>query len=509
VIYESGSNIGIGTTSPLQALHVNGALYLTSNPSNPGNTTSASFWNQAGLGATISGGQFQVQVNGTTPAMTINSNGNVGIGVTTASQALQVNGALYLTSNPSNPGNTTSASFWNQAGLGATISGGQFQVQVSGTTPAMTINSNGNVGMGTTSPYQQLHVTGSSTGGIAALIANTNTAVGSSATLGFGLWGASGSGSGSNNFAATVSAISENASNGNTDLAFSTYTGVATTPNYTLVERMRIAADGYIGIGTTTPNAQLDVRGNIYGGAVLALTNGSGSNGGYVYMCPSGNTSNTGYINFNTYTGSRTGYLGYGDSNYLYMTLDTAHTWYFNNMNAPLVNTYQLQTCLWSPNIYVSSSSTFTSSTVISGGSSTFFSGYNYMPMGSNWWSYNNNQNWTPAGTAGQICNRWYPPYSGIWACSYTMPLTNSATLFISSSMNGGSNAGGGNDLGVSQTIVAQQFSANVTQDIHVHWTGYVTTGNWLCFGFYMSSGGGTPASAGSNLTMALIQRTA
>ena len=123
--FSIAGNAGIGTSSSsTNTLFVNGTSYLNSN---------------VGIGTTPSS-TIALTVNGTSYM-----NGNVGIGTTPSStNALTVNGALNIISNPTNPGNTTSASFWNQAGVGPTISGLNLSVQTNGTTEAMRINSSGN-----------------------------------------------------------------------------------------------------------------------------------------------------------------------------------------------------------------------------------------------------------------------------------------------------------------------------------------------------------------------------
>ena len=94
------NNVDIGTIPSTNALIVNGAIKLFDSPSNPGKTISASFWNQAGTGPTISRNAISFQTNGTTEAIRTNFSGNVGIGTTNSSGSkLELYGNLSLTTN--------------------------------------------------------------------------------------------------------------------------------------------------------------------------------------------------------------------------------------------------------------------------------------------------------------------------------------------------------------------------------------------------------------------------
>ena len=176
------------------------------------------------------------------------------------------------------------------------------------------------VGIGATNPYKPLHISGSSTGDISALIANTNTAISSSASLGFGLWSTSGSGSGTTGFAGQISAICMNAANGNTDMAFSVYTGSSVAPNYTLVERMRITGAGNVGIGVTNPGYKLDVSGNVNVG-VNDATYGSRLYFNGTNACIQGGPSGSDLIHLVSGNGTKalsvayTGSIGIGTTN--------------------------------------------------------------------------------------------------------------------------------------------------------------------------------------------------
>ena len=101
---------------------------------------------------------------------------------------------------------------------------------------------------------------------------------------------------------AEINGVERSVANSSAGLSFSTR---ANTANATLNERMRISANGNVGIGTTAPSQALDVIGNI---------KATGSNGGSAMLASTDNSTRTGNVGFYAPNGTRLGYIGNADT---------------------------------------------------------------------------------------------------------------------------------------------------------------------------------------------------
>ena len=280
---DSSGNVGIGTSNPLRRLDIaGGGLAFTeaggsSRSINWGDTTN--IYPVTITGNATSGNCFltfntNTFGSGATERMRIDSSGNVGIGTSSPSARLDVNGTGYFNSSvqffPQDgfrfntasaitamrfgsafTGESTAELAYNRATAAVTISVGNTG---SALNERMRIDSSGNVGIGTTAPGARLDVR-PSTNNIAQIkSASHSTLTGLSAALTY---------SRGNDGVTDLSAVfgwnnGGLAMAGREGLAFATGGGTGYSDT---VERMRIDTSGNVGIGTSSPNAaaRLDV----------------------------------------------------------------------------------------------------------------------------------------------------------------------------------------------------------------------------------------------------------
>ena len=162
-------NVGIGTTSPLDILHVKTVSpNLAIERSTTSNEATIKFktlttenWEVGtGLSAVGSNLDFYDSVSGQTRMIIMNGTGNVGIGTTAPSALLDINGSAgsieFDSSGVRQIFTRATTSY-----IDANVAGGQLAFIVNGNadeSPSLFLKADGNVGIGTTAPSSKLHI---------------------------------------------------------------------------------------------------------------------------------------------------------------------------------------------------------------------------------------------------------------------------------------------------------------------------------------------------------------
>ncbi len=302
-VFLPNGNVGIGTTSPQSKLEVQASTTLYDSVKSITLTHAEPTVYSGFIGLRQEGLAYSLLTFGTRSASTdymetLNvGNGKVGIGTTAPSEKLEVNGAILASQSITigSGGSIYPGSIYSNTNFGmyfrakqASPALSQFSWVTAGGSDLMTIDPSGNVGIGTNSPQAKLHVENDlNSTSILAIFRNPNA--GTSArnvvywsndlghVAGIDLFGSNyDSGSQADDIAGAlrmfgggVGGIAIRATD-TTNGTIRFYTGAP--------ERMRIAANGNIGISTTNTPSKLTMAGALggtvgAGGASLRIVN--------------------------------------------------------------------------------------------------------------------------------------------------------------------------------------------------------------------------------------------
>jgi hypothetical protein len=243
--------VGIGTTAPGGNLHVQGAagnqvrLYLTDGDAT--GTANSLLISKSGTTSFISDRQASSQLwfgTADTERMRIDSSGNLLVGTTSATTDLAYSPKLKLSGN--GPGLYFEETDTSQD-YSITALGGKFYIRdATAVVPRLTIDSSGNVGIGTLAPSQKLTVEGTDAR-IYLTGANTDINMTGTADGQLSLDG--------NGFGFGIALNSSGANLYTNSASRALILGTDET------ERMRITGTGNVGIGTSSPGTPLHVEG--------------------------------------------------------------------------------------------------------------------------------------------------------------------------------------------------------------------------------------------------------
>ncbi|MGE3779116.1 MAG: hypothetical protein AB7F89_18160, partial [Pirellulaceae bacterium] len=305
----SGGNVGIGTTTPGQRLSVDGmieSLGASGGFKFPDGTVQIT----AAIGG--GGGDSVWSLNG---ADAYYAAGYVGIGTNLPSAPLEVVGSAKASSfsvaNPNNAAATVNLNWLNDVArirVGGSGTGAQngFSIQSTGDEVLLRVTDNPTeVGIATDNPMAKLHVKESTTGLQAGALENDDIIVeAQDAAVGLystsqGAWGSAialkevTSGETPGQIVDTWGIARQTSTDGSKlHFTYGPSDNYATNP-----ATMVFDADGHVGIGTATPERELDIKGSVLvdgaGNVPLILTDNSVYGAGLVmgdcFNCPSAN----------------------------------------------------------------------------------------------------------------------------------------------------------------------------------------------------------------------------
>jgi hypothetical protein len=265
ITIDSDEKVGIGTTSPsfeFEVKDASGAAVIRVNNGGDNRLVDLIADSTGGLLRTV--GSYPLVLNtNQTERMRILADGKVGIGTTTPTVPLEVNGAVKFneasgvssgtviidgtaTGNPQlrfyqNGTAKAYLTYWDSSDTLALTDGSASGLHFSPSTQR--------VGIGTSSPATTLHVSGG-TANTVSLIESTDAYA----------WLSMKDNSSANSYINSIGASGDNLQIISKDITFRT----ASAPNVSTgtygTERMRIDSSGNVGIGTSSPSVKLDVK---------------------------------------------------------------------------------------------------------------------------------------------------------------------------------------------------------------------------------------------------------